>query len=306
MIDSLRVDAGGHSLVSDVTLAVERGHVLGLVGESGSGKSITMMSVPRLLPRGCAITAGTIRLDGDDILSLPDGALPAMRGARIGVVFQDPFTSLNPVRRIGDLLSEVIVRHQRIGSGDARELATAMLDSLGLPEPARKLRCYPHEMSGGQRQRVAIALALVNRPGLVIADEPTTALDPTVQLRILELLREQTRTAAAILVTHDLGAAAYLCDQIAVMYAGRIVEQASTAELVQRPRHPYTSALLAAVPRLTVGVRPKAIAGQPPAPGERPEGCAFAMRCPVAGPECRTQPRLSGIGHSVACHRPLA
>lgn len=305
-IAGLSVSGGEHMLVSDVSLSVAPGRVLGLVGESGSGKSLTTMSVPRLLPSGCAIAAGTIRLDGVDLAALPATAMPALRGSRIGVIFQDPFTSLNPVRRVGDLLDEVIVRHQRTTRAAAREQAVAMLDALGLPDPAQKARAYPHEMSGGQRQRVGIALALVNRPQLVIADEPTTALDPTVQVRILDLLRDHVRTAAAVLVTHDLGAAAYVCETIAVMYAGRIVEQAGTRDLVLRPRHPYTAALLAAAPRLRVRTRPVAIPGQPPSPGERPVGCAFQPRCDRAGPECGTLPLLTGDDHRVACHRPLA
>jgi oligopeptide/dipeptide ABC transporter ATP-binding protein len=279
---------------------------MGLVGESGSGKSMTVMSIPRLLPAGCTLGADRIEIDGDDLRGLPDTALPAIRGARIGVIFQDPFTSLNPVRRIGDLLAETIIRHQKLSRAEAAEAAVHALEEVGLADPAQKARAYPHEMSGGQRQRVGIALAFANRPGLVIADEPTTALDPTVQVHILDLIRRRTENTAAILVTHDLGAAAYLCTRIAVMYSGRIVEQATPEALVHRPRHPYTAALLAAAPRLSVAQgRTSAIPGQPPAPGERPEGCAFAPRCASAGPECGRVPDLSGGDHQVACHRPL-
>ena len=305
-MEGLVVNAGGHALVAGVSLAVPRGQVLGLVGESGSGKSMTVMSVPRLLPAGCGIVAGRIRLDDEEISALPDAAMPGLRGARVGVIFQDPFTSLNPVRRIGDLMAEVIMRHQRLGRAEADAAAVAALAEVGLPDPAAKARAYPHEMSGGQRQRVGIALALANRPALVIADEPTTALDPTVQVHILDLLARRTQDAAAILVTHDLGAAAYLCTCIAVMYSGRIVEEASVADLVRRPRHPYTAALLAAAPRLNRIGRPAAIPGQPPSPAARPEGCAFAPRCASAGPECGVVPALMGGDHKVACHRPLA
>ncbi|WP_439533831.1 ABC transporter ATP-binding protein [Polymorphobacter sp.] len=307
VMENLVVHGGDHALVQGVSLSVPRGTVMGLVGESGSGKSMTVMSIPRLLPAGCTIAAGRIAIDGENLASLPDSAMPALRGSRIGVIFQDPFASLNPVRRIGDLLAEVIIRHQKLPRAEAAAAAIAALDEVGLPDPAAKARAYPHEMSGGQRQRVGIALALANHPGLVIADEPTTALDPTVQVHILDLLRRRTRDAAAILVTHDLGAAAYLCTRIAVMYSGRIVEQASPADLVHRPRHPYTAALLAAAPRLTTSQRrTAAIPGQPPAPGERPPGCAFAPRCAAAGPECTTVPPLTGTDHQVACHRPLA
>jgi oligopeptide/dipeptide ABC transporter ATP-binding protein len=306
VIDGLEVRAGGHALVAGVSLSVPRGQVLGLVGESGSGKSMTVMSVPRLLPAGCQVAAGRIWLDGQEISALPDRAMPGVRGSRVGVIFQDPFTSLNPVRRIGDLLGEVIMRHQGLGRTQAEAAAVAALDEVGLPDPAGKARAYPHEMSGGQRQRVGIALALVNRPALVIADEPTTALDPTVQVHILDLLARRTQDAAAILVTHDLGAAAYLCTRIAVMYSGRIVEEAAVADIVRRPRHPYTAALLAAAPRLDRPGRPDAIPGQPPSPSARPEGCAFAPRCAGAGPECATVPRLREGEHRVACHRPLA
>jgi oligopeptide/dipeptide ABC transporter ATP-binding protein len=306
MMENLRVTGGGHSLVLDVSLEVPRGTVMGLVGESGSGKSMTVMSIPRLLPAGCTLSADRIEIDGDDLLAMPDKALPAVRGARIGVIFQDPFTSLNPVRRIGDLLAETIIRHQKLSRAEAAEAAVHALDEVGLPDAAQKARAYPHEMSGGQRQRVGIALAFANRPGLVIADEPTTALDPTVQVHILDLIRRRTENTAAILVTHDLGAAAYLCTRIAVMYSGRIVEQATPEALVHRPRHPYTAALLASAPRLSVEQgRTSAIPGQPPAPGERPQGCAFAPRCAAAGPECGRVPDLSAGDHQVACHRPL-
>ena len=305
-ISGLDVTGGGHALVLGVSLAVPRGQVLGLVGESGSGKSMTVMSIPRLLPAGCRISDGKIRLDDELLTQLPDARMPALRGSRIGVIFQDPFTSLNPVRRIGDLLAEVIVRHQHLSRAEAGAAAVAALDEVGLPDPAAKARAYPHEMSGGQRQRVGIALALANRPALVIADEPTTALDPTVQVHILDLIAKRTQQAAAILVTHDLGAAAYLCTRIAVMYSGRIVEEAPVADLVRRPRHPYTSALLAAAPRLSREGRPAAIPGQPPSPGARPQGCAFAPRCASTGPECASIPPLTGTDHKVACHRPLA
>jgi len=304
-LKNLDIHAGKTAIVQDVALHVPKGQVLGLVGESGSGKSMTVMSIPHLLPSGCHITAGHIILDDQDLTLLTDKQMPPLRGAKIGVIFQDPFTSLNPVRRIGDLLAEVITRHQNLSPAQAKAAAIAALDEVGLPDAAAKARAYPHEMSGGQRQRVGIALALVNHPSLVIADEPTTALDPTVQVHILDLIAKRMEDAAAILVTHDLGAAAYLCTRIAVMYSGRIVEEAPVADLVRRPRHPYTAALLAAAPRLGRIGRPDSIPGQPPSPGARPQGCAFAPRCARAAPECTVQPPFTGTDHKVACHRPL-
>lgn len=249
----LTIDAGGPSLVHGLDLVLAPGRILGLVGESGSGKSLTTMSIPGLLPPGCRIAAGEILMDGQDLSRLPEAELRRRRGREIGVVFQDPFTSLNPVRRIGSLLEEVLKRHRPgLGTGAARNLAVEALDQVGLPDPEGKARAYPHQMSGGQRQRALIALALANNPRLLIADEPTTALDPTVQIEILDLLRRSVgRTGGgAIFVTHDLGAAAYLCDDLAVMRHGRIVEQGRVEDVVLRPSHPYTIELLAAAPRL--------------------------------------------------------
>jgi oligopeptide/dipeptide ABC transporter ATP-binding protein len=306
-VTGLEIGAGTLALVEGVELTVARGEVLGLVGESGSGKSLTIMSLPGLLPRGCRVTGGTIRLGDTDLTAADETLLRTVRGKRIGVVFQDPFTSLNPVRRIGDLMTEVIIRHQGLSKSEATSLAQSALADVGLPDPLRAAMAYPHALSGGQRQRVAIAMALINQPELVIADEPTTALDPTVQVRILDLLRARTRAAATIFVSHDLGAAAYLCDTIAVMYAGRIVERGATAELVRNPRHPYTAALLASIPRLGHTARLQAIGGNPPTPGERAPGCAFSPRCPAADTACNTRPALVALGragHLLACHHP--
>lgn len=308
-LNQVGIEAGGVALVESVTLDLAPGRVLGLVGESGSGKSLTVMSIPGLLPAGCTRSHGSIRLQGREIGNLPERELRQLRGSEIGVVFQDPFTSLNPVRTIGSLIEEAVRRHQGLAHREAQQAVVTALDEVGLPDPEAKARAYPHELSGGQRQRALIALAMVNRPRLLIADEPTTALDATVQIEILNLLNRSVRKAAgsAIFVTHDLGAAAYLCDEIAVMYAGRIVEHGPTAEIILRPQHPYTAALLACAPRIG-GELVAAIPGHPPGPGGRGTGCAFAARCgrPVADCAGRRPVLLADdTGHASACLNPL-
>jgi len=304
VIEGLEVRAGGVTLVDGIDLSVAPGKVLGLVGESGSGKSLSLLSIPRLLPPGCAITGGAVRLNGQDLTAATDRELRALRGGEIGVIFQDPFKSLNPVRRVGDLIAESARRHRGLSAAAARNEAIQALADVGVPEPERRARAFPHELSGGQRQRALIAMALVNRPSLLLADEPTTALDPTVQVQILDLVRAASTQAGVIFVTHDLGAAAYLCDEIAVMYAGRIVERAPVTALVSAPQHPYTAALLACTPRLS-GARPKAIPGNPTSPKDRPAGCAFQPRCPRAHEACVQPPRLTSLGAGVAaCFRP--
>lgn len=248
----LTIEAGAGPLVHGVGLELSPGKVLGLVGESGSGKSLTVMSVPGLLPRGCRIAAGEILLDGRNLADLPERDLSRIRGREIGVVFQDPFTSLNPVRRVGSLIEESLRRHSGLGAAAARRRAIEALDQVGLPDPEAKARAYPHQMSGGQRQRALIALALANGPRLLIADEPTTALDATVQVEILDVLRRSVERVdgAVLFVTHDLGAAAYLCDEIAVMRGGKILEHGSTRDIITNPTDPYTLELLACSPRL--------------------------------------------------------
>lgn len=308
-IEGLAISSGPLPLVEDVSLDLAPGHLLGIVGESGSGKSLTVMSIPGLLPAGCRRVAGSITLDGINLSDLSEAALRRHRGSDIGVVFQDSSTSLNPVRRVGRLIEETLIRHSGIESHEARRKAIEALAKIGLPEPERKARAYPHELSGGQRQRVSIALAIANRPRLLIADEPTSALDATVQLEILDILSQAAREGAggAIFVTHDLGAAAYLCDEIAVMYAGRIVEHGPSHEIVNDPVHPYTAALLACAPRIGAALVP-AIPGSPPQPQERGCGCAFSPRCNRAGSECLVaRPPLIPLGPSrrSACFRPL-
>jgi ABC-type dipeptide/oligopeptide/nickel transport system ATPase component len=248
----LEIEAGAGPLVHGVNLEISAGKILGLVGESGSGKSLTVMSVPGLLPQGCRISGGEIRFAGRDLAGLSESELCKYRGREIGVVFQDPFTSLNPVRRVGSLIEESLQRHSGLSGEAAKRRAVECLDEVGLPNPEAKARAYPHQMSGGQRQRALIALALANGPRLIIADEPTTALDATVQVEILDVLRRSVERVegAVIFVTHDLGAAAYLCDEIAVMRGGRILEQGTTQDIIANPSHPYTIELLACSARL--------------------------------------------------------
>ena len=248
----LTIDAGADPLVRGIELELAPGRILGLVGESGSGKSLTVMSVPGLLPAGCRVSGGEIRLDGRDLTQLPEEQMRRLRGREIGVVFQDPFTSLNPVRRLGSLIAEAVQRHSGLSARAARVRTIEALDQVGLPDPEGKARSYPHQMSGGERQRALIALALVHNPRLLIADEPTTALDATVQVEILDLLRRSAAQVdgAVLFVTHDLGAAAYICDEIAVMRAGQIVEHGKVEDIITRPTHAYTIELLECSPRL--------------------------------------------------------
>ncbi|MFE7192942.1 dipeptide ABC transporter ATP-binding protein [Kitasatospora sp. NPDC057541] len=311
----LRVEAGPHQVVHGVDFTIRPGEILGLVGESGSGKTLTALAVNRMLPPGCRTTAGTVRLDGTDLLTLPGPAVRAVRGRRIGMVFQDPLAYLNPRMPIGRQLAEAALVHGASRT-DARARALELLDLVGIPEPARRYRDRPHEFSGGMRQRVLIAMAMVNRPDLLIADEPTTALDPTTQAGILDLLvrlRDETGTAV-LLITHDLGVVARSCDTVQVMYAGRIAERAPVERLLAEPRHRYTAGLLAAVPRLDGprGLPLAVIGGRPPAAGEPLPGCAFAPRCAAAVERCGQEApgwaAESGTGgeRGYACHVPVA
>jgi len=283
-----------------------------LVGESGCGKSVTAMSIMRLLPSPPSRAfAGQIIFEGADILTLPAAAMRSVRGNRIGMVFQEPMTSLNPVLSIGYQIEEVLRLHRRLGRKAARQQALEMLRHVGIGAPERRLGQYPHQLSGGLRQRVMIAIALICRPQLLIADEPTTALDVTIQAQILDLLRRLKREMgmALLLITHDLGVVAEMCDQVVVMYAGRIVEQARSAELFKHPRHPYTTGLLAAMPRLTPkGGKLPSISGTVPPPGKRGIGCSFAERCPRVQERCRKErPDLTAAGehHLAACWNPV-
>lgn len=297
---------GPVEVLHGIDLALVPGERLGLVGESGSGKSTVALALAALLPPGARVAAERLAVAGDDPRALSARDLKRYRGGSVGMVFQDPMTSLNPVRTIGSILMESVRRHTGCGTGEARDRALAALTAVGIPAPEARLAAYPHQLSGGLRQRCVIALALVNDPKVIVADEPTTALDATTQAQILDLLRRRSEGRALILITHNLGAAADLTDRIAVMYAGRIVEVGPTADVLAGPRHPYTVGLLAAVPRLGLGrVPPKPIPGAPPRPGELDEGCPFAPRCARRTDRCAAAPPLTGEGRAVACWHPL-
>jgi oligopeptide/dipeptide ABC transporter ATP-binding protein len=279
-------------IVSAVSLTIDRGEILGLVGESGSGKSMTSLAVMGLLPQpGPRVRAGRIALDGADVTRLQPWQRVETGHARMAMIFQEPMTSLNPVVRIGEQIAEAVRAHDGMSGAAARARARELLDMVRIPDAALQLAAYPHQLSGGMRQRVMIAIALACRPQVLIADEPTTALDVTVQVQILGLLRELCdRLAMAMLfITHDMGVIAQLADRVAVMYAGRIVETASVGALFAAPSHPYTRGLMACMPIRGLGARRlRTIPGQAPRPGSVPAGCAFAPRCGEARDSCRT------------------
>lgn len=294
--------------VDGVSLAIGRGELLALVGESGSGKSLTCLGILRLVPPPGSIgSGGHLRLEGQDLLGLDAEAMRAVRGRRIGMVFQDPMTALNPVLTVGYQLEETLkVLHGAAGL-EARQRAAALLDEVGLPDPVQRLGSYAHELSGGQRQRVLLALALAGDPDLLLADEPTSALDVTIQAQILQLLDtlRARRGLAVLLVTHDLGIVAGRADRVAVMYAGRIVEEAAAAALYARPAHPYSRGLLRSTPRLDHPVaRLEPIGGSVPSPASWPPGCRFHPRCGEALAACSRDvphPIEVGSGHRAAC-----
>ncbi len=313
-IEGLRtVFRGSHGevpAVDGVTLSVAKGRTLGIVGESGCGKSMLSLSVMRLVPQPGRIAAGRVMFDGRDLLTLPAAEMRQIRGARIAMIFQEPMTSLNPVFTIGDQIVEAMRAHDRAASGAAlKARAIAALDRVRIPAAARRFDEYPHQMSGGMRQRVMIAMALACEPDLLIADEPTTALDVTVQAQILDLLRDlQSQTGMAIiLITHDLGVVAETADEVAVMYSGRVVERAPGAAIFDDPQHPYTLGLLGSIPKLEeTRERLLAIEGAVPAPFALPKGCRFHPRCVFAVPACtETDPALRPLGpaHEAACIR---
>lgn len=299
---------GDVPIVRGIELSLARGEALGIVGESGCGKSITWLAALRLLGQGVT-TGGEVLLEGRDIARLSERDLARVRGGRIALIFQDPSSALNPVQRIGTQLMEVLRLHRGLTGEPARREALRLLDRVGIADGPRRLRQYPHEFSGGMNQRVMIALALAGEPDILVADEPTTALDATIQAQVLDLIRDIRRETgmALILISHDIGVVGDLCDRIAVMYAGRIVETAATRDLLTHPRHPYTQGLLAALPTLD-GPRQRLvpIPGTVPAPAAIPAGCAFAPRCPSAAERCgRELPELAFAGqdHRAACLR---
>jgi peptide/nickel transport system ATP-binding protein len=294
-----------------VSLRLEQGRALGVVGESGSGKTMLSRAILRLLPP-MAQVSGSTRFDGKPLLTLAPEALRALRGKEIAVVFQDPMTSLNPVLTVGSQIVETLLEHLGLAASAARLRAVELLASVGIPEPERRAGQYPHQLSGGMRQRVAIAIALSCEPRLLLADEPTTALDVTVQAQILDLLaRERSRrNMAMMLITHDLGIVAGRTDAVMVMYAGRVMERAATRALFKHMRHPYTEALLAAIPKVDDAPHTllAAIAGTPPDPTRPAPGCPFAPRCRHGRADCReAMPALANDGdHQFACWHPLA
>ena len=298
--------------VDGITVDIARGATLGLVGESGCGKTAAMLAVMGLLPRCAAVSGGRVLLDDVDLMAVAPGHRRRLRGSRMAMVFQDPMTALNPYHRIGRQVAEALVVHGRLGWRAARRRAVELLAEVGIPDPQQALDRHPHAFSGGQRQRICVAMALACDPELVIADEPTTALDVTIQAQILDLLRarQQARGMALVLITHDLGVVAGTCDTVAVMYAGRIIEQAPTARLFSHPCHPYTRGLLAAIPRLEGPLRPRlaTIPGLPPRLDQGWQGCAFAPRCPWVEDACRSDPcavRAVSPEHRHRCRRDL-
>jgi peptide/nickel transport system ATP-binding protein len=293
--------------VDSVGFSLARGATLGIVGESGCGKSVTSLAIMGLLAKNSAEVSGSVRFDGIDLLTLPDDDLRDLRGNRLAMIFQEPMTSLNPAYTIGEQIAEVLVRHRGLTRPQARERAVKLLRDVRIPSPEQRVDDYPHKLSGGMRQRAMIAMALACDPQLLIADEPTTALDVTIQAQVLDLIRtlkEQT-DAAIILITHDLGVVAEVCDDVAVMYAGEIVERAPVDALFEAPQHPYTVGLLASIPRLDRRVGKLAtIEGALPDMTELPRGCRFAPRCPFASAICVAAPPPIvdvGEGHWSRC-----
>jgi oligopeptide/dipeptide ABC transporter ATP-binding protein len=302
---SFNTEDGVVRAVEGVSFTLMPGEVLGIVGESGSGKSVTMMSVLRLINDPNAVFEGEVLYKGRDVMSLPEDRMREVRGGDIAMIFQDPMTSLNPVYKVGDQIIEAILAHQKLGKAAARSRAVELLHQVGISQADRRADDFPHQFSGGMRQRAMIAMALANDPDILIADEPTTALDVTIQAQILELIAElkDEFSSAVILITHDLGVVADIADRIAVMYAGRIVEFGRKRELFYDPQHPYTWGLLGSIPRLD---RPKAdrlhsIAGMPPSLIDPPAGCRFRPRCPHAFDRCHEEPALE-VRHGAPGH----
>lgn len=298
---------GPAAAVDDVSFEVHPGETLGLVGESGSGKSVAALSIMRLVQPPGRTAGGSIRFKGRELLTLPESEMREVRGADIGLIFQEPMTALNPVFTIGDQIAETLLVHGRATRRDAKRQVLELLEAVQIPDPAARTRDYPHQLSGGMRQRVLIAMAIACKPSLVIADEPTTALDVTIQAQILDLLRRMKSAfnLSLLLITHDLGVIAETADRVAVMYAGRIVEHGPVRAVLRSPQHPYTRGLLASMPSAVRGGRLRAIDGSVPVLGAFPPGCAFHPRCPDRFEPCdATPPPLYEVGesHGARCY----
>jgi len=307
-IKDLRIQIGGLDVVDGVSLTVGRGRILAIVGESGCGKSLTALSILQLLPKAARIDDGRIELEGTDLAHLPEKNLEDIRGNQASIIFQEPIASLNPLMRVGAQVEEALRLHRGLSHAEAQSEAIAMLASVGIPDPQRRARQYPFELSGGMCQRVMIAAALICRPRLLIADEPTTALDVTIQAQILDLmkrLRDEVGTSIVI-ITHDMGVVAEMADDVAVMYGGRVVERGPVDTIFEAPAHPYTHLLLATVPRLD-GRRKstlRTIEGIVPGVDQWPKGCRFRSRCPLSTDVCERRPPLDPVdatGHAAAC-----
>ena len=306
---SFKTDDGIVQAVDGLSFSVEKGETLAIVGESGCGKSVTCLSIMGLNPRQNTITSGVAMFKDRDLLTLPQDEMRKVRGAEISMIFQDPMTSLNPVHTIGRQLIEAVQLHEKVPKQAARRRALEMVKAVGIPRPDARLDDYPHQFSGGMRQRVMIAMSLINNPDLLIADEPTTALDVTTQAQILNLMNELQRDfgSAIILITHDLGVVAETADNVLVMYAAKAIEQGDYHDIFYRPRHPYTWGLLSSLPRLAQGAELKPIPGSPPSLLRPPPGCRFHLRCPYAFEPCRTEvpplvPAPDDAEHLDACH----
>jgi len=301
-------ETGRTPVVDHLDLVLDAGETLALVGESGCGKSMTALSLLRLVPKPGRIEEGRIRIEGQDVLSLPIADLRSLRGRRAAMIFQEPMTSLNPVHTVGAQVVEAIRLHERVSAGEARRRAGELFARVGIPDPGARLDAYPHQLSGGMKQRVMIAIALAAKPRLLIADEPTTALDVTIQAQILDLLRDLRRDSgmALLLITHDLGIVNEVADRVAVMYAGQLVEQGSREAVLGKPRHPYTQGLLRSIPaRAARGARLTEIRGSVPSASAWPTGCRFHPRCPIAFEPCpRIDPGWTelGGGQRARCH----
>ncbi len=311
VIDDLHVDVGNHAVIEGVSLSIKPGEMLGLVGESGCGKSVTALSIMRLLDEPpMHIKKGRIRFEDTDIFGLTEKSLETLRGNQIAMIFQEPMTSLNPVFSIGDQIAEVILLHKDVDKRAAQSEVVELLHRVGIPSPETAINRYPHELSGGQRQRVMIAMALSCDPKLLVADEPTTALDVTVQAQILDLLDDLRKEhgMAVLLITHDLGVVSQYCDRVAVMYGGQVVEEADADLLFSHPRHRYTKALLQTIPAANMpGKALPAIMGTVPPPGKRPTGCYFHPRCSAKTDICSEKmPELTGDVHMFRCWNPAS